>query len=163
MAAKFRLDKGILRKYAQKQFEKYPKQFKIVSTLRILFTWRDKPKKDAEGYTVVAQAIRLGPKWRDILEKDVEIEVCRSLWKSMTGQQRRRVIYHELSHILPVVKNGKLKKDGAGRVQVSLRKHDIVVKTFANEVKKFGPEQHDENIAKFVLSSAARRKGARAE
>lgn len=130
-------EKGILASYAKKQILKH---FRDLSRLRFLFVWRSEPRKSEEGEIIAAQAVRLPPQWRDIVGCDVEIEVARPIWKELSKNEKRRLIWHEINHVAIVYDDSGLpKRDGANRIRILLRRHDLNVRTFLDEIKRFGP------------------------
>ena len=147
-----------LKKYFKMCLDKWP-EFKPLKRLHFLFLWKlNEPRFDEEGGFVVAQTRKLPVRERDVYGKDVEIEFCRQLWQDMNPKKRLRVMYHELKHICPELdENFNWIIDDDGRLKFKLIKHDIVVKTFKDEVDEFGLMSNDVPAAT-ILAEALRKK-----
>jgi len=134
---------GELFNIAKKIVVKDP-EFSALKHTRILFTWRDTPRKDDEGRPVAARASRLSPQLRDLMGKDAMIEVYEEVWKRMSPVWRARLIKHELRHISVVLEDsGEPKRDKEGRIKIEIVPHDVVIKTFKAELEEYGISSAD--------------------
>ncbi len=127
--------------------------------VNINYVFRTTPKTDDEGMTVIGETRKLNNRERDLYGYDFEITVHERSWEGFSKRMRERVAWHELNHC--IVKWSKATgkepaRDKAGRVQISLRRHDIVIKTFYEELVKFGATKWEkmqiEKIMKYVKS-----------
>ena len=127
--------------------------------LRILYIWRDKPRKDEDGRTVAARVSKLSPRWRDVLKKDVEIEVCETVWRKLDATWRRRLIEHELRHIAlerQPEDESRFVVDKEGRLTIKLVPHDLVIRTFKSEIKAWGFDIGDIDSVRFIAEAHKR-------
>ena len=151
---------GQLEKYARKVMKRYKGEFRALKHLKILYLWRlgDNPRYDDEGEPIAAQTRKLPTRERDVYEVDVEIEVFKQSWRRRGKNAKIRLMYHELRHIsVEEGENFKVSFDDDGRVVFETVKHDLVVKTFEDEVKRFGLANRDVSSAS-VLSQALKKK-----
>ena len=134
------------------------KRFKPLVYAKILYCFRRPPQYDKDGEMIVAKARRLPPMLRDLFKYDFIIEVASSIWKHVNKRGRYRILWHELRHcqielddaLKPVV-------DDCGRIKIHLDPHDLVIKTFKEEIIKFGAQGHERAIAKFLRRQARRK------
>jgi hypothetical protein len=145
-----------------KQIVKKKPEFKLLKSIRILFTWRDTPRKDDEGAPVAARASKLGPQLRDLMGKDAMIEVYEGVWSRLDKPWKRRLIEHELRHIRVVTKeeDGQeiIDRDKEGRVKVEIVPHDVVIKTFKDEIEEWGISITDLITVKYLADVYRRQK-----
>lgn len=149
-----------LKKLAKKVIKDNRKEFGILGKINILFVWRlgESPRYDDEDRAVAAQTRVLPPRERDIYGFDVEIEVFKDSWLRKSKKARYRLMWHELYHIdVEQSENFKPNRDDDGRIIIKMRKHDITVTTFNDEVKKFGIQSRDVPDA-VALSKALRKR-----
>lgn len=114
--------------------------FKHLAPAKIIYTFRTTFRKDSEGNVVIGEARKLQTRERDIYKYDFQISMHKDSWKTASSKEKERLCWHELNHL--IVKrhfNGEPKTDKAGRIQIALKKHDIVLKTFLEEIKRYGP------------------------
>lgn len=117
--------------------------------LKFLMTWRDEPREDEEKRTVTARVKVLGPELRDLFGKDVQIEVCEPIWQDLSVRWRKRVIKHELRHVKITFDEEAFadtgervpKLDKQGRIKVSTVPHDLVIRTFEDDIAEWGLSQ----------------------
>jgi len=110
------------------------------SKIRIFYVWRAKPRID-DGQVIAARVSKLSSRWRDILHRDVEIEVCDTIWGKLTTRWRQRIIGHELHHIQVYRQEDNPEAfdvDNDGRLTIDIVPHDLVIRTFAAEVEHYG-------------------------
>ena len=114
--------------------------FPELQLLRFLFTYRQgKPEWTKDNLIVYAQVRKLPPRERDVYLFDVELRVWKEGWDEMSPKQKRRTIWHELRHIqVDLDEDFKPHLDSENRIKFYLAPHDIVIKTFKDEIEKFG-------------------------
>ncbi len=118
-------------------------------SLKFLMTWRDEPRKDEEKRIAAARVKVLSPELRDLFGKDVNIEVCEPIWHDLTDRWKKRVIKHELRHIRITFDDDAYadtgervpKCDKEGRIKVSVEPHDLVLRTFEDDIAEWGLSQ----------------------
>jgi hypothetical protein len=141
MAINYRLDdQNILREYCGKVMQDH-KKFRILTQLRFIFTWRvGEPEFDKKDGGMIIALVRKVPGWaRDILKKDIELRVNFEQWWAMSDSRRYRLIFHELSHIkLEIDEEFKVVLDDDERPKFHITGHDLIIKTFVEEVELFG-------------------------
>lgn len=151
--------KKILKKVADRWIKK-EKHFRILSKVNILYVWRlgETPRYDDENRPVAARTRLLPARERDVYGKDVEIEVFKDSWRRRNKRKQRLLIWHELFHIdVEQGENFKPNYDDDGRIIIKLRRHNIVVTTFEEEIKKFGLQGRDVTDA-IILSKALKKR-----
>jgi predicted metallopeptidase len=119
--------------------------------LKFLMTFRDEPRKDEEKRVATARVKVLSPELRDLFGKDIHIEVCQPIWDDLSVRWRQRVIKHELRHISITFdedaygETGKRvpKLDKEGRIKCSTVPHDIVLKTFEDDIAEWGLSENE--------------------
>lgn len=146
----------VLGKLARKVFKK---EFPILKRLNFLFLWKlGEPDWDDEGFPIAASARKLPVRERDIYGYDVEVKVFRDGWRKRGKKSRYRLIYHELRHVhIEVNEDFKVLRDKDGRVKFQVVPHDVVVRTFEDEIKKFGINPRDVRAAQ-TLSGALKKR-----
>ena len=141
---------GELKKYADHWIKK-ELAFKQLKDLEILFCFRSEPDFDDDGELVAAKASKMGTKQRDVFGYAFMIVVAHDLWKEMSKSQRLRLIWHELNHLqVQYDEDGNLMTDAEGRVKIWLQKHDLVVRSFKDEIEKFGLDAGTAPTAKYL-------------
>lgn len=130
------------------------KRFRLLRPAKILYSFRTTVKTDDEGSIVLGEARKLQNRERDLYGYDFQICMHEESWNAMNAIQKRRICWHELNHCIVVCHfSGEPKYDKAGRIRISLRKHDIVLKTFLAELRVFGPSSDQKNtIEKIVFN-----------
>ena len=133
--------------------------FPELSVLKFVYAWRDKEKLDDEGVPVLAEVYKLSAKDRDLWGFDVRLEIDEERWTEKEKSEKRSVAYHELLHIVleyeeadPEKGRSKksLKMDNEGRVCFYLTPHDVVIKRFEKEMKKYGLSDHEERVRRLL-------------
>jgi len=152
---KFEIDiTGALGKFFTKiQNEYFPK----LTPANINVIFRTVAKTDDEGFTVLGEARKLSNRERDLYNFDFEICVHKRTWKGLDSKQRERLAWHELNHCIVKYNVNKPKRDKAGRIMIVLRRHDIVIKTFMKEIKKFGPTKSEQIVIKKIQEYSKKR------
>jgi len=119
--------------------------------LKFLMSFRDEPRKDEEKRVVAARVKILSPELRDLFGKDVNIEVCEPIWSELDARWRQRIIKHELRHLSiqfdeeAYADNGERvpKTDKEGRIKCSTEPHDLVLRTFEDDIAEWGLSQSE--------------------
>lgn len=114
--------------------------------LRFLLTFRDEPRKDEEKRIAAARVKILSPELRDLFGKDVNIEVCEPIWEDLDVRWRKRLIKHELRHVRIIFDEDAYadtgeripKTDKDGRIKASVEPHDLVLRTFEDDISEWG-------------------------
>lgn len=132
------------------------KKFPDHSRLRYLYVWRLGHKKDPEGGYVIASVQKLHPRDRDVFGVDVRIEVDKKIWEEFSPDERKATAFHELQHI---VLPEEEKKDAAGRQVFKLRKHNLVIRRFKEELEEFGMDKDSRDVYKFLRKMAKKEDG----
>lgn len=135
-------------------FEKVKKrQFKKLKPVKILYSFRSTPKFDEDGRPIAAQAAKLSTRERDIYGFDFEICVNEETWKSYSEDRRKQLAWHELNHCRVEYEldeneqeTDKPVKDKASRVSIWIEEHDIILRCFMEELKRFPPWPSDAYI-----------------
>jgi hypothetical protein len=117
--------------------------------LKFLMTMRDEPRKDEEKRVAAARVKVLSPEPRDLFGKDIHIEVCEPIWVDLDARWRQRVIKHELRHIQITFDEEAFadtgqrvpKLDKEGRIKASTVPHDLVLRTFEDDIAEWGLSQ----------------------
>lgn len=123
------------------------KNFPELNLLRFLFTWREgKPEWSKDNQVIMAQVKKLPPRERDVYLFDIELRVWYDGYQEMNHKQKRRTIWHELRHVqVDLDEDFKPTLDSENRIRFHLAPHDIVIRTFADEVEKFGVNPQDKH------------------
>jgi len=118
--------------------------FPNLSYCKINYIFRTVPKKDDEGMLVLGQARKLSNRERDLYGFDFEICVHKASWKGLNSYDKERLAWHELNHcIVKLNEDGEPKRDKADRMVIRLKRHDLVIKTFMEEIEKYGPTKSE--------------------
>jgi len=135
-------------------------EFQNLSLLKILVFWRHgPPERDEEGMAIMAKAVRLPSRQRDLLEGDAAIEICTEVWDSLTERWRRRLIQHELRHFsVDMLDDGTPDFDKEDRVKYGIVPHDVIFKTFKAEVTEWGFSRDEIEMVKFLYKAYKRYK-----
>jgi len=127
-----------LNNYFEASRQKY---FPDIASANINYIFRTVQEKDDEGRVVVGSARKLPNKDRDLYGYDFEICIHKDTWKNASKKYKKRIAYHELRH-LHVKFKFKIKEpmvDTAGRIKIALNQHNLVIRTFIEELEIFGP------------------------
>ena len=173
---KFKKDKsGQLEKAVSWCIKKYRKDLECLSFLCV---WRDK-EKIQDGKLVAAEVCKLSNKNRDVFDYDVMLEVDLEHWKSISKEEKKKLIFHELQHVkvayeLSEEKNpkeeqeqktaqeifeelldepdivGEPKRDKQDRVVFSIIPHNLEVSRFKQELLTFGLSPEEEALRQFL-------------
>jgi len=138
--------------------------FPELEIAKFLYTFRTKIKHDDEGYVVAGEARKLSVRERDLYNYDFEICIYHPTWSKYTKKQRKRLCWHELYHCRVRFELDDMGdetnepiKDKENRISIRLQKHDIVLKTFFDELVEFGPTKDEVatifKIYKYALRS----------
>lgn len=119
----------------------------------INYVFRTSQRKDDEGMLVIGEARRLSSKERDIYEYDFEICIYKEVWNKASRKRKERIAWHELNHLVILyskIDEDEPRIDKAGRILINLKPHDVVIKTFEEELIKFGPEEYQIDAVKSI-------------
>ena len=131
------------------------KEYPDLKAAHILYTWRDPCAWEGDK-PVGARARKLPTMWRDLIKADFQIEVCYSTWKTLTPEQRYRLLWHELKHcVLVRDEDGAQLYESVGRKKITILPRDIVIETFEEEVKRWGVHPIDIHSARLVAQRLA--------
>jgi hypothetical protein len=123
----------------------------LVHKVKILTCFRDEHEMDKDGMAVFGKTSKLGSKARDLYGYDFMLTFAFDLWQASTRVQKKRVVWHELYHCgLITDDEGAPKTDAEGRTCLYIQPHDVVVKSFQDEIEKFGLESHEVSAAVFL-------------
>lgn len=152
---KYELDnKNEIKKTFDAVVEEYPDIFGfVVQNANFIFTFRDKPMYDDEGNPIAAQARSVNNRERDLYGTDFEICVYEELWSQLSPAGKKRLVFHELLHcrVEPDEENeDEPAYDKDGRVVIYIEPHDLIIKTFKQEIETFGLQTMDLDVAKFL-------------
>ena len=152
---KFTVDEsGKVKKTFEAVIEEYFEKLKI---LKFVYVWRD-GEKYSDGQLIVAEIFKLSNKDRDLWSYDVRVEVDQMHWAKLDKEERRRLAYHELQHVeleYDVDKESgedtdDIKMDSEERVCFHMRDHDLVIRRFRKELKKYGLSGEEEEMLDFL-------------
>lgn len=126
------------------------KDFPQLKDVRINYIFRRKPAPGDDGMVIAGQVRILSSKMRDIYDVDVEMEIALPIWKALGKRGRYQLIWHELNHLVVTMneETGEYEKDKEGRIIVGAQDHDLVMKTFSKELRKFGLTARDLKMLK---------------
>lgn len=119
----------------------------------INYIFRTSQKKDDEGILIIGEAKKLSSKERDIYKYDFEICIYKEAWKKANRKRKKRLAWHELNHLVVLhsrIDEDEPRIDKAGRILINIKPHDIIIKTFEEELIKFGPEDYQIDAVKSI-------------
>jgi hypothetical protein len=148
---------GRLKRFCESVRNKY---FPKLSYVHINYVFRSQPKKDDEGFIVLGEARKLSNRERDLYGFDFEICMFKKTWKAANDREKERLAWHELNHL--IVKYGEVeeepKRDKAGRIAIAMRRHDLVLRTFMEEIEKFGPTKSESIVIRKIQKYKSKRR-----
>ena len=127
-----------------------------IQHIRFLYVWYigESPELDEEKMWVMASVRKLPVRERDVFGVDVELKMNRSLWEDSTTEQKKRTIWHELKHIyVHLDESMNIEYDNDGRISFHMARHDVVIKTFEEELEKFGLPRGAEYSSKLIATA----------
>lgn len=134
--------------------EEYPEHFKFLTENAMFqFTTRADPKYDDDGREIAASAQKLSNRERDLYGSDFEICIYEEYWSMLTDEQKKRLIFHELLHCEVAADEDDdtyPAYDKDDRVVIYCVPHDLIIKTFKEEIIEFGLEGDDLKVAEFL-------------
>lgn len=150
-ALKYEIDKtGKL----EKLFEEIREQYFSgeLEGVRINYVFRTTQRRDDDGYPILGEASKLPNRERDLYGFDFEICVFRDTWVLAPRKEQKRIAWHELNHLVVVGQEdgGDPEYDKADRVKIGIRPHDLIIKTFKEEIEIFGPTKSELYIIKKI-------------
>ena len=124
-----------------------------LDTIKILYAWRDPPRYDqARARLVRGEAKKLSTRERDLFGYDACVIMAQKVWKELSESQRRRLMWHELYHIeVQLDHSGEPDLDDHGRIKIRLRRHDLNMERFSEELEKFGFEAEEKVATKKLI------------
>lgn len=152
---KFTIDEaGKIKKVFDKVIDEHYEELRV---LKIVYVWRDTDKFD-DGQPIAAEVCKLSNKDRDLWGYDVRIEVAENIWTQLDKDAKYKLAYHELHHIELEYAIDKesgeetsdIKMDSDERVCFYIKNHDLIIKRFRKELKKFGLSEAEEEILDFL-------------
>lgn len=156
MAAYVWKDKsGVLKAF----FEPFiKKEFPELTHAKMLYAFRDNEKKDDEGRPIAAEARKIPNKERDLYGYNFEILVHDVVWAKMSNKEKERLAFHELLHCrVSMDESGEPEKDEHGRLITYLEGHNIYLKTFKEEIERYGIEIDDLETVEFLAEALQNR------
>lgn len=143
-----------------------PDEFPLIDEVetRILYAWVDPPEEDVANDRIIeGKTRRLTARDRDLYGYDLVIVIAQSLWEDKDANARKKLMWHELNHIMVVEdpKKGGFKVDPQGRIVYKLRKHDLNLERFAGEIIKFGADQGERAYIDTLNEIAGQRRGTK--
>lgn len=127
--------------------------FVDLEVFKFIYVWFEGEKFTTEGNRIMAQVSKISNRDRDVWGFDIRVEVDRSIWKELSPNERKKLCYHELKHIVPIMDkedNNIVATDKEGRYKYKLVKHDISLLRFKDELKKFGLSGDEVEIRDFL-------------
>ena len=140
---KFYRDKN---KELERIFEKVRKKYfknTLLPLAKIVYIFWKGEKKLSDGRVVRGEARIPTPRERDIYSVDFIISVCWDYWYEAELIEKIRLARHELDHCIvvpedPDATKSEPKLDKEGRLKVKIKKHDINLNIFLEDVEIFG-------------------------
>ena len=109
-------------------------------TIGLLFVFSDESEQvlEHEGYRAAAVAKIVGLRERAAGMADALIVFDRYVWSGLSSKAKDALVDHELTHIVPVIKEdtGAPKHDSLGRFKLRMRKHDHQIGWFDDVVNR---------------------------
>lgn len=122
---------------------------------KIGICWRSGWKQNRWGLLKLGQCKKRSELDRSLDEYDFVILLNAEAWRTFNGEQRTRLLYHELFHaVIEVDANGDEKRDAAGRLITATRPHDI--QEFSAVVERYGWDEDLSGLAVAGLADAER-------
>lgn len=120
---------------------------------RIAIAWRFGQKPDKDGHLELGKCKKASDLNRDLHQYNFVILLNFEAWNGMSGDQRRALMDHELSHAETVKQSdGEDAEDEGGRTVYRIRKHDI--EEFREVIARHGLYKRDlEDFAKMILEA----------
>jgi hypothetical protein len=141
----------------KKEIEKYAvalisTEFKHLKEAKFLYTFRHPPAFDSGDEKYVAGTCRsIGNKEKDVYGYDFEMCIASDVWKRLSKRQKTRLVYHELCHAeIEFDEDNKPMRDDLGRLVTYVEPHEISIRTFKREIKKYGIDAQDVRDVKFL-------------
>jgi hypothetical protein len=124
-----------------------------LDTIKILYAWRDPPRYDQKRAMLVrGEAKKFSAKDRDLFGYDACVIIAQKVWKELSTEQRTRLIWHELYHIEVLLDHsGEPDLDDYGRIKIRMRRHDLNLERFSEELEKFGFEAEEKTATKKLI------------
>lgn len=138
-------------------------EFPELNCCKINYIFRTTFKKDDEGGIVLGEAAKLPTRERDLYGYDFEICIHKGSWVRMKEEEKKRVAWHELNHLVVITDQFEEPKlDKARRIKIGIKPHDLVIRTFMEELEIFGPTQEQikaiNKIKKFKIKRELKRR-----
>jgi hypothetical protein len=141
--------KGIIEEIAAPMIAKH---FTHLKGAKIIYTFRHPPKFDTGDEKFVAGSARSIPnKERDTYGFDFELCVAHEVWKRLSPEQRRRLLFHELCHMeILIGEDMQPIMDEVGRLGTFIEPHDINIRSFKREIIRYGVDAADVDSVHFL-------------
>jgi hypothetical protein len=149
---------GALKEMYRKVLKAENERFNHLEHVKFNFTFRDPPDEADDGgetRIVAGRAKKLSPREHDIYGYNFEIEIAAEYWKNADEKARYRLMWHEMTHCqLEYEDDGVTPKvDKASRIKCYVVPHDISIRTFVEEARKFGLDPHERNVIRDLLAA----------
>jgi len=123
-------------------------EFPVLTYLRILYAWRE-PPNFKERRPESADVKRLTARDRDLFGFDIVVTVAAPIWKELGPRAKKRLLWHQLFAVdVEVDEASRPMKDDHGRVRVHLRKPDLAIGSFEEEIERWGPSAQERVVLK---------------
>lgn len=126
------------------------KEFPHLKGVPLIFVFRRKAKPGDDGTVIAGQAKVLPAKMMDIYGVAAEIELALPIWKALDKNGKKQLLWHELNHLVVETdeETGEPLKDKNGHYVLYCQDHDLVMRTFSEELRKFGLARSDLKMLK---------------
>lgn len=128
------------------------KDFKHLKNIPFIVVFRKKSKPGEDGMIIAGQIRVLSAKMLAVYGVQVELELSLPVWKALSKQGKYELLWHELNHLVVDTdeETGEPARDKSGNIIVYTQDHDLVLRTFRDEIRKFGLKKHDVDALKFL-------------
>lgn len=112
------------------------------------------PALKHNGYTALAVARVLPLKLRAHGLPDAEITIDGDRWTDMNSGERRALLDHDLTHLVPILKDGRVMRDDLGRPRLKMRLHDFQFGWFLEVAERHGECSQERKQAAEIIASS---------
>jgi predicted metallopeptidase len=121
-----------------------------LSYLSFATAWRTHPKY-SEGKLVAAEVIKFSTLHRDLHGKDVLLLVDKEIWKDLSKEEKKKLIFHELEHVVVEFEGQSKKKKKKKWEQEDLTAQEIFESLLEERNVDGTPKEDKEGRIKFKL------------
>jgi hypothetical protein len=127
------------------------RDFPALQFITMGFVWKNPFGRAGDQCPIPATYRLLNKRDRDVFGVDVIFELDPQAFVKLPLRDQYRAVYHLLRHLsVGTTDDLRPERDATGRVLISLERHDLHIRSFKDEVRRFGGHQSYTDVVEFL-------------